>query len=72
MPGNKRTVAAIVRAMSARKQADFAPPARTSGLTSSAATSSINRSYIPGPPTLAAAGLSASGRASRINNTAPF
>jgi hypothetical protein len=34
MPGNKRTVAAIVRALSARKQADFASPARTGRLTS--------------------------------------
>ena len=52
MPGNKRTVAAIVRALSARKQADFASPARTGRLTSSAATSSSKRSHIPGPPTL--------------------
>jgi hypothetical protein len=29
MPGNKRTAAPIVRALSARKQADFASPART-------------------------------------------
>jgi hypothetical protein len=29
MPRNKRTVAAIMRALSARKQADFASPAGT-------------------------------------------
>ena len=52
MPGNKRTVAAIVRALSARKQADFASPARTGRLTSSATTRSIKRSHIRGPPTL--------------------
>jgi hypothetical protein len=50
--GYKRTVAAIVRVLSVRSKLILRHPPARAVLTSSAATSSIKRSHIPGTPTL--------------------
>jgi len=66
MPSNKRTVAAIVRALSARKQADLRHPAaraRFNFLRRNKWHQALPHSW---PADTAAPGFSASGRTSRI------